>query len=114
MRYALGLLCLVIGCQTLQAAGPMHDVVILGGRVIDPESGLDALRNIGIVAGRIATVTPEPMSGALVLDAQGKVVAPGFIDLHSHGQDPANYVLKAQDGVTTALELEVGTDDVDQ
>src|SRR5205807_6886151 len=37
------------------------------------------------------------------------VVAPGFIDLHSHGQDSVNYKFLAHDGVTTALELELGT-----
>jgi N-acyl-D-aspartate/D-glutamate deacylase len=48
-----------------------------------------------------------------VIDARGLVVSPGFIDLHQHGQDEENYRFKAMDGVTTALELEVGTGDVD-
>ncbi len=85
-----------------------YDLVLLHGRVIDPETKLDALRNVGILNGRIAAVSTEELHGNRVLDASGLVVAPGFIDLHSHGQDPENYRYKAMDGVTTALELEVG------
>jgi dihydroorotase len=76
--------------------------------VIDPESGLDAVRNVGILGKKIAAVSTEPLSGRLELDATGLVVSPGFIDLHSHGQSPEAYRYKAMDGVTTALELEVG------
>jgi len=89
-----------------------YDLVIQGGRVLDPETGLDAVRNIGIRGGTIARITSEPLRAAKTLDATGLVVAPGFIDLHSHGQDPENYRLKVQDGVTTALELEIGSADV--
>lgn len=106
---ALGLLA---GCASPPAAGG-YDVVLLGGRVLDPETGLDAIRNVGIRDGRIAAVTAEAITGRETLDARGRVVAPGFIDLHSHGQDPANYALKAADGCTTALELEVGAADID-
>src|SRR2546427_3242070 len=89
-----------------------YEIVLQGGRVMDPETGLDAVRNVGISGGRIAAVSQEPLRGSTVLDAAGLVVAPGFIDLHSHGQDPENYRLKALDGVTTALELEIGVADV--
>jgi N-acyl-D-aspartate/D-glutamate deacylase len=103
---------------TLFLAGIMwqnpYDLVIQGGRVLDPETGLDAVRNIGIRAGTIARITSEPLNGARVLDAKGLVVAPGFVDLHSHGQDQENYRLKAQDGVTTVLEMEIGVADVPQ
>jgi N-acyl-D-aspartate/D-glutamate deacylase len=90
-----------------------YDIVIANGRVMDPESGLDAVRNVGISAGKIRAVSVEPLKGKTVLDATGLVVAPGFIDLHEHGQEPRNYQFQAHDGVTTSLELEVGTDDVD-
>jgi N-acyl-D-aspartate/D-glutamate deacylase len=90
-----------------------YDLVIANGRVMDPESGLDAVRNVGITAGKIRAVSVEPLKGTTVLDAKGLVVAPGFIDLHEHGQEPRNYQFQAHDGVTTSLELEVGTDDVD-
>ena len=90
-----------------------HDLVIKGGRVIDPESGLEAIRNLGVTAGRIDVITDADLSGDETIDASGMVVAPGFIDLHSHGQDHENYVVQALDGVTTALELEVGAGDID-
>lgn len=91
---------------------PVYDRVILGGRVMDPASGLDAVRNIGIQGGRIATITTDAIRGRDTVDARGLVVAPGFIDLHAHGQTPETYRFEALDGVTTALELELGTSDV--
>lgn len=93
---------------------PEYDLVILNGRVIDPESGLDAIRNIGITNGTIQAISDKSLSGRSTVIAAGLVVSPGFIDLHSHGQDQENYRFKAMDGVTTALELEVGTGDVDR
>ncbi len=89
------------------------DLVILNGRVIDPESRTDAVRNLGISNGTIKTISTSNLNGRTVIDARGLVVSPGFIDLHQHGQDDENYRFKAMDGVTTALELEVGTGDVD-
>ena len=61
------------------------DLVIAGGRVIDPESGLGGVRNVGIRCGEVAAITKTPLSGDAILDASGLVVAPGFIDLHAHG-----------------------------
>jgi N-acyl-D-aspartate/D-glutamate deacylase len=91
-----------------------YDLVIRGGRVLDPESGLDGIRNIGISVGKIVRISTEPLNGKQTIDAAGLVVAPGFIDLHSHGQTPENYRYKAMDGVTTALELEVGVSPVSE
>jgi N-acyl-D-aspartate/D-glutamate deacylase len=90
----------------------VFDLVIRNGRVIDPDSSLDAVRSIGIRGGKIAAVSVSALQGTQVIDAEGLVVAPGFIDLHVHGQDEENYRIYATDGVTTALELELGTDDV--
>ena len=84
------------------------DLVIANGHVMDPESGLDAVRNIGITAGKIRMISARPLNGRQTIDARGLVVAPGFIDIHSHGQDDENYRFKARDGVTMALEMEVG------
>ncbi|HWN99752.1 MAG TPA: amidohydrolase family protein [Blastocatellia bacterium] len=93
---------------------PEYDIVILNGRVIDPESRLDAIRNIGISNGKIQAISEKSLRGRNTVLATGLVVSPGFIDLHSHGQDQENYRFKAMDGVTTALELEVGTGDADK
>ena len=90
-----------------------YDIVINGGRVIDPESRLDSVRNVGVTAGRIETITDAAIQGNQAVDAAGLIVAPGFIDLHSHGQNPENYEVQARDGVTTALELEVGAGDIE-
>ena len=95
-------------------ANAIYDVVVLNGRVIDPESQLDAVRNVGISNGTIKLITSNKLEGRTIIDAQSLVVAPGFIDLHQHGQNEENYRFKAMDGVTTALELEVGTGDVDR
>lgn len=103
---------LLLGCGDRLDQEPM-DLVILEGRVVDPESGLDGIRNVGIRDGRIAAVTEAGMEGRDTIDATGLVVAPGFVDLHGHGQDDENYRVRVRDGVTTALELELGTANVD-
>ena len=90
------------------------DLVIVGGRVIDPESDLDGIRNIGISGRSIAAISAEPLAGRATINATGLVVSPGFIDLHAHGQTPETYRFQARDGVTTALELEVGTGDIER
>src|SRR5438128_11565540 len=95
-------------CEKLERHEP-YDLVLAGGRVLDPESHLDAVRNVAIRGGRIAAVATEPLAARETLDVRGLVVAPGFIDLHVHGQDSESYRYYAHDGVTTALELEIGT-----
>ena len=93
---------------------PVYDIVLTNGRIIDPESGTDRVANIGISDGTIQVITNESLSGRVLLDTTDLVVAPGAIDLHSHGQDDENYRIQAKDGVTTALELEVGVLDINQ
>jgi N-acyl-D-aspartate/D-glutamate deacylase len=95
-----------------QPGPPTYDVVLQNGRVLDPASDLDGIRQIGVTGTTIAAVSTQPLRGRVEIDASGLVVAPGFIDLHSHGQTPENYRYKAMDGVTTALELEVGVSPV--
>jgi dihydroorotase len=85
-----------------------YDVVVLGGRTIDPESGLDGVRSIGIRGGRIEAIAETGLQGRDTIDARNLVVSPGFIDLHVHWHTPASYDFLALDGVTTALELEGG------
>lgn len=88
------------------------DLVLKGGRVVDPETALDAIRDVGIRGDRIASISAESLEGNRVIDVRGMVVAPGFIDLHQHQQDTEAYRLKALDGVTMALELESGVPDI--
>ncbi|HYE75624.1 MAG TPA: amidohydrolase family protein [Blastocatellia bacterium] len=119
MKIIVSFWCLIIFSLSPLAvitthAQPLYDVVILNGRVIDPESRLDAVRNIGISRGTIKAITRQKLNGRTVIDARSLVVSPGFIDLHQHGQNEENYRFKVMDGVTTALELEVGTGDIDR
>lgn len=111
MRKSLGvaLVALVVSLVPCPVhAQEMYDIVIRGGRVMDPETGLDAVRNVGIRGQTIVAISSEPLQGRTVVDATGLVVAPGFIDLHAHGQTNRANEFQARDGVTTALELEGG------
>lgn len=92
---------------------PLYDLLILNGRVMDPASGLDAIRAVGVSGGKILAVGVQGLQAVDTLDATGLVVAPGFIDLHQHAQDTAGYRVEVLDGTTTALELEGGTADID-
>jgi N-acyl-D-aspartate/D-glutamate deacylase len=91
---------------------PGFDLVIANGRVMDPESGLDAVRHVGIRAGTIGAISGSPLTGTRLIDAANLVVSPGFVDLHEHGQQEEAYRMMVRDGVTSAFELEVGTGDV--
>ena len=93
----------------ISACGADYDTVIQGGRVMDPESGLDSVVNIGILEGQVRAISGDNLDGSRVIDATGLIVAPGFVDLHRHGQSERAYRLQVQDGVTTGLELEIGT-----
>ena len=87
----------------------VYEIAINNGRVIDPETKLDAQRNIGILNGKIATITGKKITAQRTINARGKIVAPGFIDTHVHAPDlPLNQRMLARDGVTTALDLENG------
>ena len=107
-------LMLCVALVATLASAQQYDIVLEGGRVMDPETSLDAVRNVGIGDGKIVRISSEPLSGNRVIHAAGLVVAPGFIDLHQHGQDLASQRVKAFDGVTTALEMEIGAPDVAQ
>jgi N-acyl-D-aspartate/D-glutamate deacylase len=110
MRKPILFLCLAMA--SLSSAAQQYDLVISGGRVIDPETGLDATRNVGIRNEKIIRITPEKLEGRRTIHAEHLVVSPGFIDLHQHGQELESQRVKAFDGVTIALELEIGAPDV--
>ena len=90
------------------------DLVILNGRVMDPETKLDAVRNVGIKSGKIVTITEQAIKGTETIDAKGHVVAPGFIDTHWHSLDPFGIKIGLRDGVTTAMDIEAGAHNVAQ
>jgi N-acyl-D-aspartate/D-glutamate deacylase len=106
-------LAVVVGLAA--ACGPeggRHDIAILDGLVVDPETGLFDRTNVGIRGRSIVTLSDDPLEGVRSIDATGLIVSPGFVDLHEHGQTEEAYALMVRDGVTTAFELEVGTEDV--
>jgi hypothetical protein len=109
----------VVGCSDSsqkQATGPAsdYDVVILNGRVMDPETDFDGVRNVGIKDGRIATITKDKIAGKETIDAAGHVLAPGFIDTQSHHQGSLwGARVGLRDGVTTPMDFEIGAINVD-
>jgi N-acyl-D-aspartate/D-glutamate deacylase len=110
VRWSFALILVLVSANV--DAADRFDVVIRGGRVMDPETGRDGVFDVGLVGDRIARISAQPLEGTRVIDARGLVVAPGFIDLHQHSFSPENDQRKALDGVTTALEMEIGRSDV--
>ncbi len=90
-----------------------YDIVLIGGRVMDPETKLDTIKNVGIINNRIAQISSESLQGKEIIDVSGLVVAPGFIDLHIHGRTNVEQEYQLHDGVTTALDLEFGVENLD-
>ncbi|KXX67621.1 amidohydrolase family protein [Flammeovirga sp. SJP92] len=113
----VALFLLFIGCDdagNTKQKTTGFDVVILNGRVMDPETDFDEIRNVGIKDGQIEIITLENISGKDTIDATGHVVAPGFIDIHSHISDvPFGQKISLRDGVTTPLDMEAGAYPVD-
>ena len=97
---------LVLVCSN--AFAQTYDTVILNGRVMDPETGYDQIANVGISGGWIVRITTDPIEGKDTVDATGHVVAPGFIDSHTHSSQKYAINMSMMDGVTTGLDLELG------
>lgn len=110
MRFLLALIILTF---TVGSLAQTYDLVIQSGRVIDPETQLDAIRHLGINKGTIVSVSKTPLQGKQVVDATGLVVSPGFIDVHSHTPTLLGQHMNLLDGVTTQLDLEAGAYPVD-
>jgi len=92
----------------LTAAAQDYDLVVLNGRVMDPETMHDAVANIGVKDGKIVAITKDKITGKETINATGLVVAPGFIDTHYHAVDPFGVRMALRDGVTTGMDLEQG------
>ncbi len=107
----LGMLILTVLSMSLAACSQdsEYDLVIANGRVIDPETQLDAIRHLGIRDGSISQISQQPLRGNKTIDASGLVVAPGFIDIHSHTPTLLGQQVNLLDGITTQLELEAGS-----
>ena len=89
-----------------------YDLILKGGRVIDPSQGLDQVADVAFAGGKVAAIEPNiaATNGADVRDVSGRIVAPGFIDLHTHvywggtslGVDPGDFAKRS--GVTTLID----------
>lgn len=105
---------LVFSCNKAKEPNTIYDIVIEGARVIDPETQTDSVLNVAIQNDKIAVLTTEGLKGKKIIDGRGKILSPGFIDLHAHGQTNLENEYQVFDGVTTALELEIGIDTLKQ
>jgi dihydroorotase len=109
------ILLLLLSFSAIDSLGQtpvQYDIVLTGGRVIDPETKLDTIKNVGILNNRIAQISSKPLQGKQLINVSGLVVAPGFIDLHVHGRSNVEQEYQLHDGVTTALELEWGIENL--
>ena len=100
-----------------KARAATYDLIIKGGRVIDPSTGLDAVHDVAVSAGKIAAVEPAIAGNAAeTIDARGKIVAPGLIDIHTHaGRSKEGPPLLLADGVTGWVDAgSAGADNIDQ
>ena len=114
IRFLTCLLLLFLVSTTAAVSQELYDVVILGGRVIDPETQRDEIANVGILADRIQAITTDDIRGRRTIDASGQIVAPGFIDiLASMRLDKSAHEFKIGDGVTTVLGMHGGPLDVE-
>ncbi|EAV43529.1 D-glutamate deacylase [Stappia aggregata IAM 12614] len=104
---------LILGVMSVVPAyAQNYDLVINNGRVMDPETNFDGVRNVGIKDGKIAAITEDAIQGDETIDASGHVVAPGFIEGHQHATDPFSRKVNLRDGLTTQMDFEAGAGDI--
>jgi dihydroorotase len=116
-RQFVGMGAAALLAQVPKARAATHDLLIKGGRVIDPSAGLDAIRDVAIAGGKIVAVEADIAGDAShTIDARGKIVAPGLIDIHTHaGRSKEGPALLLQDGVTGWVDAgSAGADNIDQ
>jgi N-acyl-D-glutamate deacylase len=107
----IGTLLMSVMCA-VPALAQDYDVVINNGRVMDPETNFDGVRNVGIKDGRIVVITEDVIRGKQTIDASGHVVAPGFIEGHQHATDQFSRKVNLRDGLTTQMDFEAGAGDI--
>ena len=107
--FALAVLAMAIATPAMAAD---YDVVINNGRVMDPETNFDGVRNVGVKDGKIVIITEDAIKGKETINAKGHVVAPGFIDSHQHATDPFSRKVNLRDGLTTMMDFEAGAGDI--
>jgi len=107
--FALSVLAVAMATPAMAAD---YDVVINNGRVMDPETNFDGVRNVGIKDGKIVVITEKAIGGKETIDASGHVVAPGFIEGHQHATDPFSRKVNLRDGLTTQMDFEAGAGDI--
>jgi len=110
----IALLTTALTLLATSASAVTYDVVISNGRVMDPETKFDGVRNVGITNGKIVKITKSKIKGKETIDATGHVVAPGFIDTEQHGLGPWGIKVNLRDGVTTQMDFEVGAVNIDE
>ena len=107
--FALAVLAVAIATPAMAAD---YDVVINNGRVMDPETNFDGVRNVGVKDGKIVIITKDAIKGKETIDASGHVVAPGFIEGHQHATDQFSRKVNLRDGLTTQMDFEAGAGDI--
>jgi len=110
-------LALLLALAANMAMAPLavaqdFDIVITNGRVMDPETNFDGVRNVAIKDGKIVAITKDAIKGKETIDAKGHVVAPGFIEGHQHATDPFSRKVNLRDGLTTQMDFESGAGDI--
>jgi hypothetical protein len=107
----IGTLLMSVMCA-VPALAQDYDIVINNGRVMDPETNFDGVRNVGIKDGKIAAITKDSIQGKETIDAKNHVVAPGFIEGHQHATDQFSRKVNLRDGLTTQMDFEAGAGDI--
>src|SRR5262249_38722264 len=104
--------------RTPHAFAATYDLIVKGGRVIDPSLGIDAVRDVAIAGGRIAAVEANIAAGGApdIVDARGKLVVRGLIDVHTHAaRSKDGPALCLKDGVTAYIDAgSLGADHIEE